>query len=57
MIKVSLLGFTTEIKNLIDQLSLPEGGQNKEKKNKLKRPVNMVTTEKQMKGRFSYLAT
>lgn len=32
MIKVSLLGFTTEIKNLIDQLSLPEGGQNKEKK-------------------------
>lgn len=57
MIKVSLLGFTTEIKNLIDQLSLPEGGQNKEKKNKLKRPVNMVTTEKQMKGGVSYLAT
>lgn len=32
MIKMSLLGFTAEIKNKIDQLNLPERGQ-KNKKN------------------------
>lgn len=32
MIKVSLLGFTTEIKNQIDQSNLPEGGQKSKKK-------------------------
>lgn len=32
MIKVSLLGFTTEIKNQIDQSNFPEGGQKSKKK-------------------------
>lgn len=32
MIKVSLLGFTTEIKNKIDQLNLPQGDQRNKKK-------------------------
>lgn len=32
MIKVSLLGFTTEIKNEIDQLNPPEGSQKNKKK-------------------------
>lgn len=32
MIKMSLLGFTTEIKKKIDQLNLPEGSQKNKKK-------------------------
>lgn len=55
MIKVSLLGFTTEIKNQIDQSNLPEGGQKSKKKKSLKGTVNMVITEKQTKRGVTYL--
>lgn len=55
MIKVSLLGFTTEIKNQIDQSNLPEWGQKSKKKKSLKGTVNMVITEKQTKRGVTYL--
>lgn len=54
MIKVSLLGFTTEIKTKIYQLNLPEGGQ-KNKKKSLKKTIHIVIIEEQMERGVGYL--